>query len=445
VERVDVKTKLGTMLLAAAGVLTVAVAQAQPAAPPTPAPAPAPAPPPPAADFNSAPGVAPAALPAAPAQPPPPNVSWGTPAPDAADAAKKPPKPNPFAFSWFTWTQSASTKIFGVGKDYIGTEDEVYRWDFSFRTRYAIINEPRDTLTVGVSIPWGVELTNSGSTTQQRQTLLGDIGFSTGYSHAFIDTADKEYRVAVGPSASVSAPTSLASQGSGTYANTNLSLGARAKIKLAGSKSSWFPNLLLIGSAGWLHRFSKSYVGVNSNIYRPRMDQTGKVLLSDEPTGSALDINTASFGFTYAIPIYTNLALYNSFSLDLPFTHDFSADNVCVTISTNCAQVTSANAGGKPTIMTPETGFDISLSYDVFDYGFIGLGYKNNTSMLGPDGQRRSMFYSPSAQFYASLTVTMEFLYDKIRASAENKKAAETKKKTAENKAAGSHAGVFDF
>src|SRR5262245_38205166 len=93
---------------------------------------------PPAPSDNDAPSAPPAdttppptdtstpALPSAPVAPPPtpPGPDTTSPAP----AKKEEKKPNPFRFSWFTWNQTATTTIFGVGRDNIGSEDEEYDW-----------------------------------------------------------------------------------------------------------------------------------------------------------------------------------------------------------------------------------------------------------------------------------------------------------------------------
>lgn len=49
----------------------------------------------------------------------------------------------------------------------------------------------------------------------------------------------------------------------------------------------------------------------------------------------------------------------------------------------------------------------------VLDALALTAGYVNLANQIGPDGQRRSMFYSPNARFYLTATAFLDQIFDK--------------------------------
>jgi hypothetical protein len=436
------------MLLAAAGVLgSVAVAQAQPApdpAPPPPAPAPAPpvvapaaAPavaPPPVAAQPAAPaapvapaaaqpaGVAPAAMPATPPPVAAAPVNWGgTPPPaDTAAPAVAAKKPNPFGFTRFTWNNSGSTKIFGVGGDYIGTEDESYTMDFGLNLRYAFLNTPDTKAYVNVSGGVEVELTNSDTTTKQHEPLLRDTGVGVGLTRALFQTADKETKTSWLISGGLSLPTSKASQSTGKYLGTSLTTGIIHAQKLAGAKADWFPDVLVFGTINWGHSFTRGTTPTTTdlnvtNIPRQRLCDAGGCLSdgSDQLSGGYLTHDRIKLNATYYLSIYKDILSFgNSWEIEEKFKYAPSPDGVCQPLATGCAPV--GHASTDPTSRNVATTFDVSLSYAIPEnLGRVDLGYVNTTGQLADNGTYRSVFYGPDAQFYANLVAYFDGIYDK--------------------------------
>ncbi len=424
------------MVLAIAGVLgSVAVASAQPGPPPGEPPPPPPnpvvqppAPPPPPAEF----GVAPAALPAAPIQvvaPPVANFN-ATPGADTATPEEAPKKPNPFRFTRFTWGNSASTKIFGVGRDYIGTDDEEYSMDFTLGLRYYVVDQPKDTVYVGASLGWQVELTNSDSSTKQREVFFKDLTLSSGYGRVLYKSANKENSTSLGVSVNGVIPTSLASRMQGKYFTLGTGLALIQSVGLAGSKSDWFPDVLMFAAGSYSHLFSRATTPTNEGAVsqRPRQNAgpacTGADCnigaFSDQLSASRFGIDNVKASFTYYLTIYKDLSLGNTWEYAHPIKPEFSNDP-CVNLSTGCANI---QGGVDPTNGKPTTSFDIGFSYLLFDVVRTDLGYNNTAPALGADGKRQSMFYSVNAQFYGNLAVYLDNIIDKVRTSAAKKSAA---------------------
>jgi hypothetical protein len=434
-ERVDVKTKLRTMLLAAAGVLgSVAVAHAQPAPDPAPGPVPAPAPGAPPAPAPEPAAVAPAAMPAAPPPVAPPPVNWGgTPPPPAPDTTKPeaPPKPNPFALTRFTWNNSGSTKIFGVGADYNSTDDEVYSMDFGLNIRYTFFNEPKTKIFVNVAGGVEVELTNSDSTLLKREPRLRDTSAGVGVTRKVFATADKESSTSLQLSTSAVLPTSPVSRRQGRYFGTSLSGSVFHNQKLAGSKSDWFPSVFLFGNVNWGHNFSRAYTPTSTELavtQRPRQVSCNGEAgcssdASDQLGGISLSHDTLRVGGAFYLTIYKDLSLGNYWDIAERYKYAFA--DTCVNLPTTKG-CEPAGRLSDATTRGALTTFDIQLSYSLMDnLGRVDLGYTHTTNQIGENGLRRSVFYGPDAQFYVNLSAYLDGIYDK---AASDKKSGATQR-----------------
>ena len=470
------KTKLRTMLLAAAGVLgSVAVAQAQPApdpappVPPPPAAAPAALPPapvapvvaPPAAPVVAPPAAVPPApavaepapagaqpAPVAPPAPPPPAgvapaampaeppptaaapVNWGG-APPVADTVKPEApknKPNPWGFSRFTWSNSGSAKIFGVGDNYIGTEDETFTMDFGLNLRYTFLNANEGKTKSYVNLAGGVEveLTNSDTTTTKHEPVLRDTSIGVGFNQALVASADKETKTTWIISGGASLPTSKLSRDTGKYLGTSITTGIVHAQKLAGSKSDWFPDVLLFATINWGHSFTRATTATNDsqNILdrgrrtAPPAGCGGGAECRENDfiqlSGYGLTHDRLKLNATYYLSIYKDVVSFgNSWEIEQKYKYKPSAVD-CITTTTGCTPIES---GTTPTNRNVGTTFDVSVSYAIPEnLGRVDLGYVNTTGNLKDDGTLRSVFYSPDAQFYLNLVAYFDGIYDKAAA-----------------------------
>jgi hypothetical protein len=427
---VVVKKTLRTMMLVSAGVLgSVAVAQAQqpapPAAPPAPPPAPPAAPPaqPPPAEF----GVAPAALPAAPAASAPvPAVNFGTqPAGDTTTPAPAAPekKSNPFFFTRLTWGNTGSTQMFGIGKDYQGSEGQRFDMDFSLNLRYYAVNEPLDKLYFNAGLGLTTELTNSDVTSKKHTPYFKDLPLGVGYSHTVYRNADKTVVTSPSVSLSYSIPTSEASRAQGKFGSLSANLGLAQILPLAGPKSDWFSDIFIIGVAGWSHLFSKATTPVNDNvsIIRPRQGLDPLLPASQDQLSSGwLTHDNARLSLTYYLTIYKDLSLGNTWEVSMPFKYSGSSGQ-CVTIATGCVPVGASDPGSR----NYTTTFDLGLSYVLFNTARIDLGYQNVSAALDDNkGLRRSIFYGPDSAFYGNVALYIDTILDKTLGLTEQKKTA---------------------
>ena len=117
-----------------------------------------------------------------------------------------------------------------------------------------------------------------------------------------------------------------------------------------------------------------------------------------------------------ALPLYKDLSLATQFRLVGRFKKDFDTGGGQSNCDVAIANDPCVVAGRDPnhTTYEPLTTFDIALSYPIYEVVDVTLGYNNETAWIGEDGQRRSIFYSPDAQFYLDITANLDAIYSKV-------------------------------
>ncbi|EYF01251.1 hypothetical protein [Chondromyces apiculatus] len=486
------KTTLRTMVLAAAGVLgTAAIAQAQQPAAPAPAPSPAPAAPAapsapsattPASGAQVAAGAQGAAAPgqagavagqvgaqdAPPAseQPPPPppptlpptetppateQVTPPTPpapvqasAPGAASPVVEEPKSPPplrWAGTLLNWNHSATTSIFGVGQEMIGSDAEAYTWAFTFVPGYMIYRDPVNQLRVSSSLTLRWDLTNSDFSTRERDVDLNDIPLRLAYTRTLYSgggagegaaaagaaaardptlAGGGEYKTWGIASGGFDLPTSRWSRYQGRYLATSLGVGVRQMVKLLGSNADGLNNIIFTLSETWQHQFNRASTATNPDLQRPRQDAGGSTGISDQLTGGALVQNQLITGFSFFMPIYGNLQLNGLAQLWSQFPASFESASCEAQTLTGCVQGSRME---DRTSYRALTVFDVSLAYQVLPELLVDVGYNNTSFQLGEDGQRRNVFFSPvGSTFYADITLTLDQLYKRLSSPPEQPK-----------------------
>jgi hypothetical protein len=458
------KFRTGIVVLAAAGILgTAAIAAAQPA-PPVPPVAPVDPNAPPAtapADPNAPPAAAPAVPPPAPptapvdpnAQPVDPNappappvaqepvktpptdtprqptVQWGPAGageqPDRAtpngdpETGKGPTKPLPWRGTTFTWNQAGTTSIFGVGGDQIGYENEFYGWDFTFAPNIYIVDAKKDKLRAFAEIGWATELTNSDVTTDRNETLFKDMQLGLGYTRSLLELQKAEYKTDGSITGRLVLPTSEASYNQGRYLTTALGLGVKQTVKILGSNADGLNNVTVGVTGTWSHLFARSYQPTNADLERPRQNATGRTIDSDILTSKSFDLNRLTAGLTIDLPLYKDLGLTTAFRVVGRFKHDFENEDGCDVVIGDGSCVEATRLEDRNTYQ-PLTTFDVALSYPIYEVVGLTLGYNNETPWIGEDGTRRSIFYSPDAQFYLDITANLDVIYDKVSGRSKN-------------------------
>ncbi|XXX81003.1 hypothetical protein WMF30_19795 [Sorangium sp. So ce134] len=312
--------------------------------------------------------------------------------------------------STFTWNQGGSTTLFGVGGEYIPA-DQVYGWDFTFRPNFYVLDRPKDKVSVTAEIGWVTELTNSDITTYYREPQLKDIALNGRYGRELWESGGAnrgEYKTDAAMRLRVILPTSPASWNSGKYFTLSVGPQITQKIKLLGSKADGLNNVTATFGVSYSHLFSDSYTAVTGSPVRERMIPSGEVAPDDQLTGASLATDRLATSLQLDLPLYQDLSLATSLALYSDFKHEFEGG--CAATATGCAPYD----GSQGITYVPQTAFDVSLSYPVFEVVDLTLGYNNTNLQIGLDGRRRSFFYSPEAQFYLDITANLDVIYSKV-------------------------------
>lgn len=384
-----------------------------------------------------------------PAPPPQPPLQWsptvGGPGADkvtpgeGADA-KGPTKPLPWRGTTLTWNQAATTTILGVGRDNIGDEAESYSWLFKFEPNYYVLDLEKDKLRAFAEIGIITELTNSDLTADRNETLFQDMQLGLGYTRTIFESGGSdagEWLTSGSLTGRFVLPTSERSYEEGRYLTTALGLGAKQKVKLLGTKSLGLQNVTVGATGTWGHLFSRSYQPTNPDIDREVRGEgvggrsTGSSFDSDVLGLNAFSLNSLTAALTIDLNLIENLSLGAGFRIVGRFRHDFEegagVSGGCDVAIENDPCVTAGRLEGR-SLYQPLTTFDLSLTYPIYDVVGLTVGYNNETLWIGEDGQRRSIFYSPEAEFYLDIVANLDEIYTKVAGAVSPPKKTETAK-----------------
>ena len=309
--------------------------------------------------------------------------------------------------SYLYWDHAVSASTLGVGQDY-QTRNPVYEMTIGFRPRYYLVENERDSISLRGDLGIVSERTNSDTTTNQGEWSATDFEFWGSFSHVLRQSKSDLTELAI-RIPRLLLPTSKVSYDSGKVLGLGVRVGAREEVVLAGRGAPFFSSVELLGKVDYGYQFSNGQVPINGALERIRMGTDGRSIVSDQLGGATLAQHAAAFGIASWVHVHQRLNWVTSFELrtgwKYPVNHDLQ---ICGVVLTGCTQ-----AGG---ISDPQT--HLALTYfqsEVYarltNTLELTFGYANLASQLGPDGRRRSIFYSPDARFYLTLNVYLDQLY----------------------------------
>jgi hypothetical protein len=347
-------------------------------------------------------GLASAQAPGSPNTPPA-DAGAGPAKKSAAEKEKK----LPWRGTTLNWANRVSAQTLGVGADY-QSSNPYYEWFFSFRPRYYIWQEGDNALSVRGTANAVTELTNSDSTTKRGEFLFDDI--SLALTSVFMLAKDGDYKTVLSLTAPrFVLPTSKSSQATGMYTE----VGARAGIEQGlpiRKDEALFPRGSVGLRTGYAYLFSRENVPVDTDLNRLRRDVDGVTRSDDQLGGAALARHRSGLHVIGSLDIWKKLiTLSTDMGVDVLWKSPLA--DAPVETGTGATVPPRSDAGRFQAIGY----FNTELSAEPVEYLTIGLGYENVAPQLGPDGQRRTLFYSPEAQFYLGLSLSLDALY--LRAS----------------------------
>ena len=339
----------------------------------------------------------------------------GSPNTPPADAGASPTKKSaaekekklPWRGTTLNWANRVSAQTLGLGADY-QSSNPYYEWFFSFRPRYYIWQEGDNTLSIRGTANAVTELTNSDSTTKRGEFLFDDI--SLALTSAFMLAKDGDYKTVLTLTAPrFVLPTSKSSQATGMYTE----VGARAGIEQGlpiRKDEALFPRGSVGLRTGYAYLFSRANVPEDTDLNRQRRDIDGVTRSNDQLGGAALARHRSGLHVIGSVDIWKNLlTLSTDMGVDVLWKSPLT--EATIDTGTGATAPARSDAGRFQAIGY----FNTELSAEPIEFLTIGLGYENVAPQLGPDGQRRTLFYSPEAQFYLGLALSLDALY--LRAS----------------------------
>jgi hypothetical protein len=325
----------------------------------------------------------------------------------------------PWRNTFFYFENSVTTQTVGVGQSY-QSHDPYYELTLGLRPRLYLAETETYEISLRADLGLTSERTNSDTTSEQGEWSATDFELSGAFAYELRKTASETTEIDI-RLPRVTLPTSKVSYDSGKI----LGLGVRAllaeDVLLAGRGSAFFPNFEVGLRAEYGYQFTRSQVPTNASLERLRLDPDGHSVISDQLGGASFASQSALFGAIAVL--YVHQSVMWSTLLDVrpawhyPVRHDVE---VCGVVLTGC---TTPEGTNDPQTRSALTSFSTDVLVTLNDLLGLSFGYLNLTDQMGPDGRRRSVFYSPDARFYAQLNVGLDQLYAGVaqRRSSANK------------------------
>lgn len=336
------------------------------------------------------------------------------------DEASLPPRV-PWSGTSFSLITGATTTAVGIGRDNIGDSHESVAMIGLLSLKYKLIDE--DVWSLGAFMATGayVELTNSNSSVTEHEPQMIDLSFG---SSAIYKRAAKKWGTTPRASLAMSLPTSKVSRSNSTLVKTSMNMGFSQGFP-------WFKGTPVVEDMSaafnfkWGHHFASATTPVNDDLDRERQTLTGGSQLDDQLTGGRFARNSTveSLGLNWGkafggIPVNAGFGFVFGQGYKAPFENG-TADQ-CIPIANVVNEECTAVGGEAESVDTFYTyGFSFDVGVQPAPELSVGLGYASSggssgQNTLGPDGQHRSIFYSPSAEFALTLTLHPDALYERL-------------------------------
>jgi hypothetical protein len=309
-------------------------------------------------------------------------------------------KPSKWAGSIVLFDQSATTQTIGLGKDY-QSSNPTYEWWFALKPRYTFYDTGTTTMSANAWANLYLELTNSDTTTTEREPVLGPTLLWLTLGQTIFERGQTKTKVSIGPR--VTLPTDKESRAMGRYLSLGASGGLTHALPINGKDAPALNSLRLEMSAIYGHAFTNSTTAYKPGLNQPRQDIGGRLVLDNQLGPSFLTHDSVSMRFGGDLLITPKL----TFGLAYVLLGSWKYGGSDLTIPIETGPATVERIAG-PTTFGVTPWALASLDYDVIDEMSLGIGYYNRTNQIGPEGQRRSPLWSPDARVFFTVTGNLD-------------------------------------
>lgn len=305
--------------------------------------------------------------------------------------------------SYFSWEHSVTAATLGVG-DRPQSYNPTYTMGLVARTRYYLLDDAAAGKHFSLRLDTGLytELTNNDYTTERGEWSFSDTSFGGVYAQRFLGTSNRNGTLWEVRPLNLSLPTSKVSFSSGRY----IGLGAVVAINdirpwLQGTGAPEVVSTLRL-ALGYQRNFARATVPTNPSLERVRLTTDGRALPGDTLSGSSLVRDQLEVNGRMRFEIGSRILWTTDAAFAPAWKYDVPRDvQLCGVVQTGCVDLELAPDDSRYLVRTQ---FNTEVSLRLGKGFSVELGYGNLSYQLGPDGSRRSFFYSPQAVFYTSLS-----------------------------------------
>jgi hypothetical protein len=309
----------------------------------------------------------------------------------------------PFRESWLILDNAVTTQTVGVGSSY-QSSNPTYEMSLGFRPRYFFTDaNATHEWHVGGRIDLVHEFTNSDVTTKEGETTFSDANIYFADKWKIGGNKDTWLLTQLPV---LTFPTSKFSMDNGTILGVGLRGWFNQNVRLAPS-APVFKEAHFGITTSYTHTFTTATTATNPELRRVRLEPDGRTLPGDQLTGAAFPAHELAIGALAIADITEKFQLWLDASYRPTWLYSFSPVKDEKTPTGN-APVRSVE---DPTTYVVTTSFAANLYYDLIPELTIGVGYENVAAQPAPDGLRRSIFYSPGAQFHLVLWGHLDSVY----------------------------------
>ncbi len=304
-----------------------------------------------------------------------------------------------FRGSTFDFVQSATGTTVGIGQDVL-TRNPTYEMTFSLSPRYYLYRDADQAISLRGNVALFREFTDSDLTTRRGEWSLTDTVLLAAYGRGIYQSRESSMDVLL-RAPELTFPTSVNSWSNGTLLGLGASAGVLQRVRLFGSDAPALQSLLLLVNAGYQYLFTEATVPTNPDLQRVRMTPEGTAVPGDQLSGVPFAPHQAFFSGSLTLALTPRVFWTTTAGFRPAWRYQFDSQT-CIVVANDCVVPDTREDATNYSVITQ---FGSSLSVLVLDELTVRAGYDNLALQLGPDGQRRSLFYSPEARVFLALTL----------------------------------------
>jgi hypothetical protein len=309
--------------------------------------------------------------------------------------------PSRWRGSILLFDQSMTTQTIGVGGDY-QSSDPTYEWWVAFKPKYTPLERENDSISLNLWMNLYLELTNSDTTTEYHELLLGPTYLWATYGRTLRAVRGYTTAATIGPR--IALPTDKAAYDISELFELGALGGLSQTFPLRGEDARTLRGARLAVGAIYGHPFDRYTAPVNGDLHQLRVNVADIPIIDDQIAGEMNVKNALSVSIVGELQILRRLNL----SLAYVLVNQWRYPTTGTQVSSPPTGPTGPISIPDPTTYTVKTWLTSTATYDLSDELAVGVGYYNLTNQLAPDGTRRSPLWSPSARFFLTLTSNLD-------------------------------------